>query len=561
MAVREEAIDFVFDSLQAKNREELYRKDPVLWAEEYLGIWLWSKQKEILYSIRDNRKTAVAAGHGVGKSFVAAIAMAWWIDTHPLGADASGAPQTFIASTAPFSDQVTGILWNNLRIIHGLAKQRHKEYLKRKRTRQDLGRYKYATHPLPGTITGDNRWKTDDGLLVGQGRKPPDNKTDSGYQGLHARYLLAIGDEAAGLNSDMIDALSNITTGSDNRMLLIANPTAPKSPMARIWKELDANWIRMHISVYDSPLVTGEEIPEHAREAAKSLSGWDYINEKLAEWGEDDPRFISRVLGQWAFDVGDTLFSSAELASAANTVVVPWSGEPPVDGWDIARKGPDFTVGYRCEVGNIWETDPETGEPVQDTGRRGFRVRRIDKWNHAPLTGNDPTDLGSDSRIHDHAKVALPSHVVVDTTGMGGGVVDGLRDKNPHYTVVEYYGSGATTNPRSYTNARAEHYFNLKSAMRKGLIDLDPRDTELFGELEMITYEYDSKQRLKMESKEEIRRRGEKSPDHSDAVTYCAVFEIQGEQEPETRPGQKVYQDPLDYLGEIPDYLQQLTRF
>lgn len=131
-------------------KQDRYKDDPVLWSREYLGINLWSKQREILYSIRDNRNTAVAAGHGVGKSFVAAIAVAWWVDTHPV-------EKTFVATTAPSSSQL-GIIWDNLRRMYNLAEQRYKDGL--------------VDHKLLGYITGDHKWKADDGSLIGEGRAP-----------------------------------------------------------------------------------------------------------------------------------------------------------------------------------------------------------------------------------------------------------------------------------------------------------------------------------------------------------------------------------------------------
>lgn len=143
----------VLGQLQQQTKRKRYREDPVLWVKEYLGLQLWSKQKEILYSIRDNRNTAVAAGHGVGKSFIASIAMAWWVDVHPWNAQ-----DTFVASTAPFQDQITTILWDNLRSIHALSRQRFKDGI--------------VDHELPGYITSTNLWKLDSGETIGQGRKP-----------------------------------------------------------------------------------------------------------------------------------------------------------------------------------------------------------------------------------------------------------------------------------------------------------------------------------------------------------------------------------------------------
>src|SRR5690606_7721380 len=168
--------------------------------------------------------------------------------------------------------------------------------------------------PPIGYITGDNQYKDSNGTIIGQGRRPPTGPEDSGYQGLHATYLLAIGDEAAGLSGLMVDALGNITTGEHCRRLLIANPTDPTSAMAKIWSTQSGSWNRMHISVLENPRITGEE--GFPPEKMSALTGLDYVEDAKNDWGEDDPRYISRVLGQWAFDGGNTVYTEEELAKA-----------------------------------------------------------------------------------------------------------------------------------------------------------------------------------------------------------------------------------------------------
>lgn len=531
-----------------KRRE--YIDDPVLWARDYLGVILWSKQKEILYSIRDHRKTAVAAGHGVGKSFVAAVAMAWWIDVHPLGADETGAPQTFVASTAPFADQITAILWNNVRILHGLSKKRHAEYTRRRAAGEDLEQYAACDHALPGYITGDNKWKTDDGILIGQGRKPPDNKTDSGYQGLHATYLLAIGDEAAGLHKDMVDALGNITTGEYNRMLLIANPTDPNCEMAQIWKRQDPKWVRMHISVFDSPKVTNE--PDFPKERMVALSGQDYIDEMKSAHGEEDATYISRVLGQWAFEAGNTVFAEIDLARAANTIVLPDPDAPRRQGWDIARMGNDATVGYEAIEGEVWETDPETGLPTKPTGRRGLRVRYVNSWRKRPLTSSNPENLGS-AQLIDAAALASGAILVnVDASGLGSGAIDGLMEiGSTGYYVYEVFGNYPSTDKRAFVNMRAEQYFELQKRAFAGELDLDPKDSELFDELRGIVYEFSTQGGArKIESKESMKKRGVKSPDYADALWYAAIDTtlIFDDELAGMKPGDQVTVDPWAML-------------
>ena len=525
-------------------RKRQYITDPVLWAKDILGVQLWSKQRDIAYSVRDNRNTAVAAGHSVGKSFLAAVLACWWIDVHPL-------EQTRILSTAPSYDQVSGILWNSIRQWHSVARRRYEEHCRRLERGEDLGEYRYNDHPLPGRVTADDMWKSDEGLELGIGRKPPDNLLDSAFQGVHAPYLLVIGDEGAGLPTALVDALGNNATGSQNRQLIIANPTDPNSAMAKFWKNKNPDWNLMNISVFDSPTITGEDFPFGEDDG---MSGWDYINEKKRDWGEDDPRYISRVLGQWAFEAGNTVFTEQELANAANTVVMPYPDATPRHGWDIARMGADFTVGYECISGEVWSTD-ETGNPLEPTGREGVRVRRVDAWSRAPLVGNDPENPGSATRIDMHALGAGVSLVTIDATGMGSGVVDGLRDLGfgkQRYAVIEYYASGASTDRRAYTNARAQHYFALKSAMRAGEIDLDPQDTTLFDELRGITYENDARGAIKITSKDELRRKGLKSPDYADAVIYSSfdITPLTDNPLAGLNKGDAIVVDPWDMLDE-----------
>jgi hypothetical protein len=68
-----------------EQRADPYTLDPVGWAGSKLRATLWSKQREVLESVRDHRYTAVHSAHDMGKSFDAGVAAAWWIDAHPPG--------------------------------------------------------------------------------------------------------------------------------------------------------------------------------------------------------------------------------------------------------------------------------------------------------------------------------------------------------------------------------------------------------------------------------------------------------------------------------------------
>ncbi len=531
-------IDTTISNYERQNRKQVYRNDPVLWSREFLGINLWGKQREAAYSLRDNYGTAIAAGHGVGKTFWAAVVCAWW-------ADMFWDDDCFIATTAPTFDQVN-ILWDGIRKIHTLVEDRYAAGL--------------VDHKLPGYITSDNQWKLPNGDRLGQGRKPPDNRSDVAFQGRHAKYLLAVGDEAVGIPEGFLDALGNNASGELNRQILLANPTDPTCKMARYWSDKPENWHLMNISIMDAPTITPD--PEFPVDQITGMSGWKYVNMRKAEWGDDDPRYIARVLGQWAFDSSNMVFTEEDIANGINTVVIPDEYSIVRFGIDVARspKG-DFTVVYRCQEGEVWITDDETGEPIEATGIRGEHVRFVERWKGAPLTGSNPDNLGSDYRIDGLAAEWGATALVIDVAGgYGMGVKDGLIELgNDQYIMVDAWGgSTVDVDTRKWVNARSFNYFELKRKMYQRVIDLDGADETLIEELRGIQYEHDSRARIKIESKDDMRRHGRKSPDHADALWY-ACMNLDHLFVPH-KPGDIVVWDENDglednaYFGEMANY-------
>lgn len=508
--INEDILDLVTARWERQAKAEAYRNDPALWAEEVAGIKMWSKQREFAYSIRDNRATAVAAGHGVGKTFGMALVACWWVDVHPTR-------DVFIASTAPSQPQVS-LLWDNIRTVKAIIAQRFADEL--------------IDHDLPGYITGDNAWKLADGTRIGEGRKPPDQKADVAFQGRHAPYLLAIADEAVGVPAGFLDALGNIATGKNNRQCLIANPTDPSCAMAKIWREENPEWTRLHISVMEAPTMKPEEGFDASAMADRGMAGAEYIKQKLSEYGDvDDPRYIARVLGQWAFDAGNNVFTPEEIARAANCEVVPDPSAMPEFGVDIARMGPDSSVIYTMTRGEVWETiENEDGSYTrQQTGQMGYQIRKLDEWRKAPVAGNDPNNLGSAQRVHQWALAVGAQVIKIDAAGIGGSVIDGLSEimyanGGVPYTWFEIYGSTTTdVDTRQYTNARAAEFFRMKKLMNDGILDIEGEDQKLIDELQDIVFEFDSRGRIKIESKDDMKKRGVKSPDHADAAYYSLM--------------------------------------
>lgn len=551
-----QAMSYVIGDFARRKEQQEYALDMTKWAWDKLGVIFHEKQDEVGRSIVENRATAVAAGHGTGKSFQAALAACWWVDTHPIN-------QTYVATTAPTYDQITDIIFREVKNIHALSHERAARGLIR------------PEEALQGRVGEDNTWKIERAgklYTVMKGRKPPDNKVSDAFQGIHARYVLAIGDEATGLGEDLIDSLDNITTGEHCRKLLISNPTNPFSYLGKIFLKPSYDdlgvptWNKIHVSVFDLPTFHGRggeaclpdscpkyhEHQKHAlglgmpKIALESMSGPKFVRDKKAEYGEDSARYKARVLGQFAHEAGSTLISADDIYRAVDTIVEPFRDERPVLGVDVARFGDDWSVVYRVDRGVVmrraWADGLDSGaelprEPaLDDNGVNiiGYRLRMADAWHDAPLVTrtmpDGTTQMGTAERVHEIAMATGASAVRVDASGLGSGVVDRLWELSgggKSYDVVEILGGAASPDRRGWYNFRAYHMdHSMRLGMFQGRIDIDPKDETLIDEMSGIIYEFADGQSgggLKIASKESMKRKGKKSPDYVDAAWYALI--------------------------------------
>ena len=162
------------------------------------------------------------------------------------------------------------ILWRYIRRVHRIGK-------------------------LPGRVN-QTEWHIDD-EMVAFGRKPADHD-ESAFQGIHARYVLVILDEACGVPEQLWIAADALTTNTDCRILAIGNPDNPASHFRRVCTP-GSGWHVIGISGFDSPNLTGETMPD---DVALALVSREWVEEKLREWGEDNPLYRSKVLGEFSDD-------------------------------------------------------------------------------------------------------------------------------------------------------------------------------------------------------------------------------------------------------------------
>lgn len=435
-----------------------YMGDPVGFVEDVLGEYPWSVQREILESVRDNRYTVVQSAHDTGKSYIAARAVAWWLSIWPIG-------EAFAVTTAPTWPQVRAILWREIRKAHKKGK-------------------------LDGRLTLNAEWYMGgrgvpgdaDEELVAYGRKPAD-QDQAAFQGIHAKYVLVVIDEASGVPKNLYDAVDTLATNAAARVLAIGNPDDPASQMEKVCRP-GSGWNNITVSAFDTPAFTDEEVPEELHQVLVSP---EWVEERKRRWGEESPIYVSKVLGRFPDISDDTLISPAMLRLAVETDLI--GKERGSYGGDVARYGDDETCLYRNRGGVIREVESHHKKDTEETADMFAKHVR-------PHNG------------------AVP--IAVDADGLGAGVYDKLKRKR--LPVREFRNGQKPIDQKRFVNRKAECYWNLREDMEAGEVDLDPLDEDLLAQLGSIKWGLDSKGRIYIESKDDMRKRGLPSPDRADAA-------------------------------------------
>jgi hypothetical protein len=436
----------------------------------------------------------------MGKSAIAGMAGAWWVSVHD-------PYEVALIASAPTYPQIARVLFRELKDNHKAAAIRG--------------------FSLPGHINQSEEWKLDDeyGTLIGFGRRPADTDIVSAFQGIHRRFVMVVLDEAGGIPQDLYTAAEAVTTTADSRVLAIGNPDRRGTEFHRIFRE-DETWNKIKVSAFDTPNFTGENIPEELKPLLIQ-PGW--VERQKVAWGTDSARYKSKILAEFPEEDDTTFFSQTAIDSAIDLDVVEDMEIPVVLGVDVARFGDDDSVIYTC---------------------RGGRLRHHATWTKANA-------VESANRIHEAAIAFGAREVRVDGTGLGAPIVDMLANMcNDSYVVISIVGSAASPDNTRWLNARAAGYDSMRERMIMGNLDIDMMDKDLIDEMMSIKYKFSTKGSIQIESKDDMRSRGMKSPDRLDAAMYASLdmSKLMNSAYPTGKPGDKMYMDANDLDVKFPFY-------
>lgn len=439
----------------------------------------WSVAEAILdATFRPRARVAVKACHASSKTFTAADAVLLAL---LLGGD--------VLTTAPTWQQVESVLWGQIHrtIAHAAV--------------SDWGAVNLTELRLP---SGEFAL----GLSTNDAVR---------FQGFHARsgrFLLVVMDEAPGVLPGIYEAIEGIRAGGDVRVLAIGNPTIAGGPFYEAFTGQRSGWQALTIDAFDTPNLADETRLGHQLTLADLLAlpeerlAWTprpylvdraWVREKYHEWGERSPLWQARVRGQFPDQAEDALLSLAWLEAAAVREVEP-------------------------RPSHVWEAGIDVAGPGEDelvlVVRHGPTIVKELAWAQADPRGEV---LAAMAPYRDRL-----SAVKVDSIGQGYYFARHLEDHGYRGKVVDVNVAEAASDKERYVNLKAELYWGLRlraeSGDLAGLSD-DPTLSQLSG----IRYRHNARGQVVIESKDEARKRGVKSPDRAEAVMLAfAEFQRKG---------------------------------
>lgn len=451
------------------DRPSAFARECINWPE---GRVLAPYQADTMDLLAERHRMSLRSLRGAGKSTTAALIVLWFALTR----DANGDDWKII-TTAGSWGQLINFLWPEIRKWSSKLKW-------------DVIR--------KGRPFGPNELLNLNLRLQHGAASAAASSNPGRFEGAHADQLLYVFDEAKIIPASIFDSAEGALTGHGAYAVMMSTPGEPNG---RFWE------VQTRRPGYEDWAVRVVQL-EEVYEAGQVTPEW--VEQRRLQWGENSSVFQNHVLGNFFAADEDSVIPLAWVEAAVERWKL-WhlgdaeNGVPPeaepvgrrIVGVDVARYGVDKTVIAKRQGNVIYPLEVHTGaDTMTTTGRVVPHLR--------------------------HPKATA----VVDAVGVGGGVVDRLREQG--FAVIGFAGSGASTSMErsgtfGFKNLRAESWWKLREALdpSNDATLCIPDDDVLIGDLTAPRWKIDSGGRIQVEDKDAIRERLGRSPDHGDAVVLA----------------------------------------
>ena len=315
---------------------------------------------------------------------------------------------------------------------------------------------------------------------------PWSERNTEAFAGLHnkGKRIIIVYDEASAIPEVIWEVTEGALTDEDTQIIwcVFGNPTRNTGRFYTCFGRFRHRWLTRQID---------------GRTVAMTNKG--QLGKWAEDYGEDSDFFRVRVRGVFPRGSDMQVIPSDWVALAQKRTEFYSRDDALILGVDVARGGSDNNVIF---------------------ARRGSDARSI---RPLIIPGSETRDsMRLVAKIVTYVADVKPDAVILDSTGLGGPIADRLRQLGVNVFDVNF--ASRAMSASVYANIRAEMWFKLREALRLDLAICD--DMALETELTSPEYGYDIKNRILLEGKDAMKKRGLASPDRADALALTYAIPV-----------------------------------
>jgi hypothetical protein len=310
--------------------------------------------------------------------------------------------------------------------------------------------------------------------------EPNTEHNSEAFAGRHAKYKIIIFDEASAIPEKIWEVTEGAMTDPRSIWVVFGNPTRSDGRFRACFEHDKKRWGTRHVDSRTCKMTNKAE-----------------LNEWIEAYGIDSDFVRVRILGQFP-RFGALQFIPTDAVEKAMLGDIPyeaWCLLPIVFGVDVARYGDDMSA------------------LAVRQGRKLHEVRRWRELNTMQLAAEIV------AAMKEYGQVAA---VFVDGVGVGAGVVDRLQMLG--HPVIEVNGGATAFDDVTWYNKTCEMWGRMRDWLRGA--KLPDKDPDLRLQLIGREYTFDDKERIRLERKKDMKKRGAPSPDLADALAHTFAEEL-----------------------------------
>lgn len=306
-------------------------------------------------------------------------------------------------------------------------------------------------------------------------------------QGIHQEHLTIIMDEFSGIERPLVEACETTLTNEDSLLIGLGNPNTADCAMHDAFTTHRDLW---HCMTWNAEVVSAKY---------PHILSPNQVKLVAHEYGIDSDQYRINVLGEFPEQSPNAVMGIDDLVACTKTSLAGCAQIKEILGCDraiaidFARFGDDESVVARRVGHAVVNFKTFVKRDPREAVDYAFKQQVDAGWKNGDCW------------------------YVPDAGGMGQGLMHCFHESGKN--VLEFHSEGTAIDSEAFADAISEAWWGLRALVQEHVVHL-PDSPRLLKQLSSRQYYTDRRGRIKIESKDEWRKRtgAEESPDQADCI-------------------------------------------